>query len=845
MNEIIQPAAPRRFDTLAEIVSRFPEYGDAAAIRFFNGFRVFQTSYAEMFDLVLRCCAWFEEQGIRPGDAVMIWAANGPEWAVAYSACVLSGVVLVPIDARHRPEFIRFVARETGAKRIIRGQYTPDPGVGVASIFVESFFNTLRSVQPGTPAYRPSPGDPAQILYTSGTTGNPKGVVLTQRNQAANVSDVLEVIPVDRTYHLLSVLPLSHALEQTAGFWCVMASGGSVTYLKALKPSALDQVFQRSSITAMVLVPRLLALLKDRIHETLREKKLAWYLRFGLAMAPWWPRWVRKAYFAPVHRRFGAGFHAFVSGGSALPAEVERFWLALGFEIWQGYGLTETSPVLTAARPGARKIGSVGLPMSRVELRLGDDGEVLARGPNVFSGYYQRPDETSAVLRDGWFHTGDVGELDGDGFLFIRSRKKDVIVTADGLNIYPEDVEAVLDSVEGVRESCVLGVGDHEERIHAVLLLENLDSNPDELIRRANARLAPEQQVESFSVWPGAEFPKTTTLKIKKKEVRAGLNLGSQDAAGPQTAGATPLQRILCEMSGLALDALTDSARLGDDLGLSSIDRVELVSRLESEFRIDIDERAVTPETTVAELSELAHHRGRRSPSLRFRRWTLSAPCQWLRLVFEWIVLKPAVWWFCDLHCEGLEHLDELDGPVLFVSNHTSHLDTVLIKLLPPPRLGRRVCPAAWNEYFVVEGFRPFTRAAVWLAWNFSTTCINIFPFSQTAAFRQSMAYAGELADRGWSILLFPEGARTMDGQLLPFQEGVGLLAQNLRIPLVPVAISGGHQILPAGAPWPRRGSIHIRFGEAFLPGGSNPRQLSQKVHHEVESLWKTLPHTT
>ncbi|MDP8245838.1 MAG: AMP-binding protein [Candidatus Hinthialibacter antarcticus] len=828
----------REFNTLADIVNTFPERGTDDAIRFFNGFRIFHTSYAQLYEQALRFAGYLRSIGVERGDRILIWTPNSPEWAMVYCGCVISGVVLVPIDARHTPEFIQHVARETQAKLLVRSQFSADPTIDAPTVLTETLFQKVESAQPHTQDAPIQPDDVAQILYTSGTTGDPKGVVLTQRNQAVNVSDILAHIPVDASYHALSVLPLSHALEQTAGFWTVLAAGGSVLYLKTLKPSALAQVFQRETITVMVLVPRLLDMFKQRIEEQLEAKGVAGIFRLAIRCANILPRWTRKLLFRFIHKRFNTRFHAFVSGGSALAPDVERFWLGLGFQIWQGYGLTETSPVLTAAQPNARRVGSVGLPVSNVEIQLGEGKEILARGPNVFGGYYQKPHETEKVFRDGWFRTGDVGEIDDNGFLYIRTRLKDVIVTADGINIYPEDIENVLNQVEGVIESCVIGVGEREEEIHAVLLLNENAGSAEAAVKSANAQLPPEQRIQEFSVWPEPEFPKTPTLKIKKKEVKSQIT--QPKGAAPPSAKGTALQRILCELSNLALDEIQPESKLGDDLGLSSIDRVELAAQLEAEFRTDVDERALTPETTVRELEALLHSSNQAQP-LHIRRWTLTQPTRAFRWLFQNSVVRPAIGLFCDLHCSGLENLKDVKGPVFFVSNHTSHIDTALIQLLTPAHLGAKACPAAWAEYFITDGLGFLTRLAVWSAWNISTIGFNIFPFSNTGAFRQSMAYAGELVDKGWSILLFPEGTRTLDGNLNEFKDGAGILAHNLQVPIVPVATFGAHKVLPTGAGWPKRNRVDIVFGKPFQPGDASIQEINLRIQQEIVMLWEQI----
>ncbi len=827
------------FHTLTDIVKQFPERGSQDAIRLFTGFRILRYSYENMYDRSLRCAALFDEKGITKGDCVLLWAPNSPEWAAIYFACVLSGVVLVPLDARNTADFVKRVAGETEAKLLIRTQFTLDPELSIPTLFIETLFNQLEKLDPPSNLPEITPDDLVEIVYTSGTTGNPKGVMLTHKNLASNVSDVFQIVRTDPTYHLMSVLPLSHALEQTGGFWTPLAGGGTILYLSVLKPSALFDVFRRENITVMVLVPRLLTLIKKRVEETIAEMHLTPYLKFGLNVISKCPRWMRTLYFYPIHKRFSTAFHLFVCGGSALDPQVESFWKKIGFELLQGYGLTETSPVLTVTRRGDECLGSVGLSLEHVDIRLTDEQEIQAKGPNIFQGYYKRPELNQDNFEDGWFKTGDIGEFDEDGYLYIRSRKKDVIVTSDGINVYPEDIEHVLENQETVKEACVLGTGDQQEIVHAVLLLDPPDADARRCIEQANRQLPPEQHIKDFTIWPMPEFPKTTTLKIKKNDVRKVIESSETETAFHDSQSRSPIQRILSEVTSLEPDEIQANARLGQDLGLTSIDRVELISRLESEFRIDIDENMITSETTVDELEALVSKRKTSDSELHFRRWTLSRSCRMVRVFFEWLLIRPLLSLFCKVKCLGWENVQTIQGPIFIIANHTSHVDTPLIQTLLSPTLGRRICPAAWKEYFDTDETTPLIKKiGKWFAWQISTIGFNIFPFPQTTGFRKSMVYAGELIDKGWSVLLYPEGARSQSGELSEFREGVGILARNLHVPILPIAIIGGEKILPRGKGIPKRSEVKIAFGQPLTFNQSySYTEIALRLKSEIENL--------
>ncbi|MBD3267924.1 AMP-binding protein [bacterium] len=824
--------------TLVDIINRFKERDSQIAVKHFNGFRVFRLSYAEFYNLCLQCANYLKKQGLQKGDKILIWAPNCPEWAVLQCACALTGIISVPLDVRNEAEFLQRVQEEVQAKFLFRTQFKRDPKLNIPTLFTESLLEFVLECPAEEQNNDIQPHDWMSIFYTSGTTGKPKGVILTHKNLATNIEAVLDIIPIDETYQLLSVLPLSHAFEQTAGFWSPLAGGGSILYLKTLKPSALFEMFQREDITVMAVVPRLLNLLKQRIEETLAEKHLGGYLRMGRSLAPALPRVMRKWFFYPVHKKIGLTFKFFVSGGASLPQDVELFWRAIGFEVIQGYGLTETSPILTAYGPGHGKVGSVGRAVKGVELTQSEKGEILAKGNNIFPGYYARPDATADIFENGWFKTGDVADRDADGYYYIRSRQKDIIVTADGVNIYPEDIEEVLNHHPGIKESCVIGIGEHEEIVHAAVIPEE-GSNLDECVREANRQLSPEQKIQSYNLWPEADFPKTSTLKIKKNEVRKIVS-GGEDAHKMETSLplGTPLQQILSEVSNTPIDQINSDAKLGQDIGLSSINRVELISRLESEFRMDIDDQMVTADTTVGDLESIIENRRQSRTQLPLRRWTRSWPCHLFREAFRHTIMRAALAMFCQVKCQGLENLHGLKGPVLFVSNHTSHVDTPLIMQLAPYALGSRICPAAMKEYFDLEGKSFLQKCFTLFAWNFSTICMNIFPMAQKSGYRQSIVYAGELVDNGWNILLFPEGHRTEDGTVSEFLQGVGLMVRSLQIPLVPVAIQGGERILMRGEFLPKLGEVRIAFGQPFFPVEKSYNEITMHVKAQIMELF-------
>jgi long-chain acyl-CoA synthetase len=813
-------------DTLQALALDLPGAPGQPALRLRSEFRTFTWRYADLARDVRTFGHWLDQRGLNPGDRVLLWAPSSPSWAVAFLASLAAGLVVVPLDLHSAPDFVARVGEETQARLLLAGRRQVAPNQSWPSAVLETA--VWQACQLGTERRQwpvVSPDDLAEIVYTSGTTSQPRGVMLTHGNLLANLSGIQPVVPSLPDYHFLSVLPLSHVFEQVIGLLLPLSRGGRVTYVETLKPSALLAALRAERPNVIVVVPRLLALLRARILEALPEPLRTRLpdLTPGLLRLP---RLVRRALFRPVAVRLGGRLAYVVVGGAPLDRDLEDFWNALGPLVLQGYGLTEAGPVVTANTPWQHRSGSVGRPIAGVEVRLGMDGEVLVRSPSVMAGYYARPELTAGAIVGGFLRTGDVGAFDRDGFLFLRGRQKDLIVTAAGLNVYPEDVESALNRQPGLRDSAVL---EWNGKVFAVLLLDpRVPIDPAAIVQRANRQLNPVQRVQGWSVWPGADFPRTPSLKIQKYKVREAL------AANLPTApsGQRPIGQIAQIVRDLTPSRIIEpSSRLGDDLELSSIDRLELIALLEEAFHVDLPEAAITPATTVADLDRLVHETERfRRPSPRL--WPLRPATVALRAVLQQAVLFPVLRRLVWLHVEGEENLRDLPQPVVFAGNHVSHLDAPVVLLALPAAIRRRTAVGALATFYFPPATNPLEAAFHDLLFDLSSVAFNTFPVPRARGFRDSLRYVGFLVDHGWNILIFPEGTRSPAGTMLPFREGIGLLATELQVPVVPFYLHGTYAVQPRGAwlPWP--GPVTLRFGAPMR----FPPQGYWDVTHEIEA---------
>ena len=835
------------FQDLSTTTGEFLVYDD--------GYRSWSYSYADVAAAARAFAARLRGAGITKGQSVVVWSENRPEWVIALWGCLLEGVVLVPIDYRTSVGFLNQVAGIVDARAILAGDVVDatilDSGRPVWKL--SGLRLGERAQGKDAPAERVDPGitadDTAEIIFTSGATADPKGVVITHRNVLANIvpieREMAKYKPYARPFlpiRFLNLLPLSHMFGQAMATFVPPMLPGLVVFTRSYSPDDIVRQIRERRISVLVCVPKMLEVLRDHLLRIAPEadeappKKMHWVAR-------WW-RYRR------IHRLFGLKFWAFVVGAAPLDPELEAFWGRLGFVVVQGYGLTETAPIVTLNHPFHAARGAVGKPIAGVEVKIAEDGEILVRGENVTRGYFNAPEETRSAFRDGWFHTGDIGELDDKGQLHIRGRKKEMIVTPEGLNVFPEDVERVLNTVPGVRESAVVGApagGSTSERVHAVVVLEP-DTNLDEVIRAANAQLGDHQKIRAAAPWTSGELPRTEgTRKLKRRELRQWLTgeAGRRQAAGA-TAGRPGVEAVV---SRFAPGRTVNPSATIDELGLSSLERVELMMALEEAFQVTIDESRFAAAMTIADLEALTRPLEAGGPSavtqteaIDFPSWNRSMPARILRRgsLPTWILPLGRV--FARLEVQGLEHLDAVRGPVIFAANHQSHLDTPAILDSLPPEWRYRVATAMAKEFFKAHFYpEQFDRKAYLtnsLNYYLAALFFNAFPLPQReSGTRQTLRYIGELITAGYSILIYPEGRRTEHGEIGRFQPGAAMIAARLEVPVVPVRLEGLDHILHQKAKFPTRGTARVAFGPAIFLRGNDYSTLAGEIEDAVRRL--------
>jgi long-chain acyl-CoA synthetase len=755
------------------------------------------------------------------------------------------------MDYASSPDFVLRVFRQVNARLLLCSRDHAQPGL--PALFFQEFQETVRSHSPAEfAAENITREDALEIVFTSGTTAEPKGVVITHGNVLANIAPLEEQIRPYLKYarfvhplRFLNLLPLSHIFGQFLGMYLPPLLAGTVVFQDTLKPSEVIKTIRRERVSVLVAVPRMLQSLKEKIERDLEDsgQRESFCQQFASAKGKHFLRrwWILRR----IHRQFGWKFWAFISGGAALDRETEEFWGRLGFAVIQGYGLTETTSLISVNNPFRIGKGSIGKIMAGREVKLAPDGEILVRGAGVASGYWAagelRPVANDS--NDGWYHTGDIGELDPEGNLFFKGRKKDVIVTPAGMNVYPEDLENALKMQPAVKDCVVipLAVGGNAEPCAVLLLRDQAD--PSRVIESANQGLTEYQRVRRWIVWPGEDFPRTSTQKPRRSEIAETALRTLADAGDVNPAPDIPLSDLIARITKRSVANPSQSASLDADLNLSSLDRVELLSALEDRYQVDLSETRFSAVNTVGDLQRML--KGELPPRALYHypAWVQKWPVTWIRFLVHYLLLRPAVFVLGWPRIQGRENLRGIAGPVLVICNHIGDVDVGFVLTALPARFRHRLATAAGGE--ALEALRTppanrnfFLRIFDRMEWFLGVSLLNIFPLPREAGFRDSFAFAGESVDRGYSILVFPEGRHTTDGNMHPFRSGIGLLVKNLGIPVVPMRIDGLFELKHAGKRTAHPHQIKVKIGPVvrFEPG-ADPHAIAGELQARVAEL--------
>jgi long-chain acyl-CoA synthetase len=857
------PAPPTARTTLASLVADFARHGKDVAVVSRSGLRRQVTTYAGLCQITGRFAAELERRGISKGDRVVLWGDNSAQWIAAFFGCVLRGVVAVPIDTGSSTDFAEKVLRDVQPRLVCGSKdHLTRVTLDVPQLPFESFEETLPRVGNTTPAADLSEKDTLQIIFTSGTTGEPKGIVHTHHNVLASLRpidlEMQQYLKYERIFHplrFLHTLPLSHVFGQFMGLWIPALLGAELFFPPRILASELIESVHDERISVIAAVPRVLDLLRTHLLSKFPD------LPARLELARTMPVWKKWWLFRDIHRTFGLKFWAFVCGGASLDSEAEQFWLRLGFAVVQGYGMTETTALVSLNHPFKAASGSIGKVMPGREVHITDDGEILVRGETVSGATWQKG---RIVATDSeWVATGDIAAVDAEGNLRFRGRKKEVIVTAAGLNIYPEDLETEVLRGPGVT-GCVVVASDEGEsgpEPWAAVIAQS-DELAAEAVRLANDRLAQFQRIRRWTRWPDPDFPRTPNGKVLRREVAtllAGRN--ANEKAGQTLAPAGNELSLLVAESRPRSGANIDDNAVLDDL-FDSLGRIEFLSLVEERFGVALTDTDWAKFKTLGDLRRFLLRDARQPPSTKpvqgaetdvresaspgdehiYPKWTWSWPQQLIRAAFLEVIARPLCWFLAKPSVISQLKSDPVRR-ALIVANHVTTYDAALVIYALPGRMRRWMTIAMSGEMLL--DLRKGRNQGNWFlnllapaGYFLITALFNVFPLPQHTGFRRSFAHAAEAMDHGYHVLVFPEGRRSDDGKPQPFKSGSGLLWSELRSPALPVYLGGLGEVKTASQSWFRSGKLTVHVGELIeFPDAATLEEAAQMLERAVFSL--------
>jgi long-chain acyl-CoA synthetase len=844
---------------LATLVADFHRNDQQIAVVTHRGNRRFSSTYGNLAELSARCAHAYEQHGLQPGDRVLLWGNNQVEWVAAFFGCILRGIVAVPLDAAGSVEFAQRVVAEVQPRLLVGDlallqELKVDPAIPMLGF--DGFAANLPA-----PNYSPAPGlsreTPLQVVFTSGTTAEPKGIVHTHGNVLASLDplekEIGKYLRYERFVHplrILHTLPLSHVFGQFMGLWVPSLLVAEVHFEERLQAPRLARLIKAERISVLAAVPRVLDLMRAWLVAELPWLPAKLAALQGVPIAKRW--WRLRA----VHRRLGFKFWAFVSGGATLPADLESFWTTAGFALIQGYGMTETTALVTLNHPFKIARGSIGKPLAGREVKIGADGEILVRGASIAAQVWRQGQ--LQPRGDDWLATGDLATQNTAGELVFAGRKSDVIVTSSGLNIHPQDLEAALRRQAGIRDGLVVAYDSASGPAPVAVLISGDEDGMEHAVENANRELAPFQQIRYGLRWPQPEFPRTSTGKVLRRTVQSWAQR-TLSTGGKVAESDDPLLEVLQQL-GSTQRELAANDRLSEDLHLDSLAMVQLQATLETRFGLELDDSTWEKVRTVGDLRGLLSHSeplavgavspepmvaavtppvvAREKAAAVFPRWPTWGVVRFLRCVFQEVTMCPLVWLMLR---PQVEPRIGLNRPSLLVANHLTALDVPVILYALDIFDRERVAVAMSGD--LLTGWRHgkaqrhralglVTPLAYWLV----TALFHVFPLPRGAGLRQSFVYAGEALDQGHHVLLFPEGRRSRDGRLQPFEQGIGLLAEESEVPVQPIYVQG-LGVRPDGK-WPKRGEVAVRLGAPLtMRPGEAPQAFTNRLQAAVAAL--------
>ncbi|MGB9766522.1 MAG: AMP-binding protein [Sulfurihydrogenibium sp.] len=795
-------------------------------------------SYRQLLDYVEFFSSLLD---INKDDKVAIFSENRPEWIYSFFAVWKRGGINVPVDFMSNEEDLLYILQDCKPKVIFTSKNNYEKVKNLKEkldytlkVFVFEDLN-LKPINHKMEEVKSSLEDTALILYTSGTTGNPKGVMLSYKNILSNINAVEKVNIASEKDSTLAILPFHHSYPLVVSMLIPLHIQATIVFLDKLSPEDILEKLKKYKVSILIAVPRVYSLFHRKIFQEIDKNSVAKSLFKLVKLINFQP--LGRVIFNKVHNVFGGNIKYFVSGGSKLDVEVAKDLWALGFKIVEGYGLTETSPIVSFNPPDKIKLGSVGKPIDGVEVKI-VDGEILVKGENVFKGYYNKPLETANSFKNGYFMTGDLGYLDQDGYLYITGRKKEIIVLPNGKNINPEEIENhILKISDLIKELAVI---QKDNSLFAIIYpdfetvkrknIVNLEETIKwYVIDRYNQTQPPYKRIGGFKI-VNQELPKTRLGKIRRFMLQDFLKKIETTSRQVEEPDSQVYQIIKDYLKSYTNTEVYPDSHIEIDLGLDSLGKIEFLTFIEKTFGVQLSEKDIIENQTVESIYRLVEERKTKLETQEIN-WkdilSKDLPIE-LKEGYTHLV-KPILYvifkLYNNLQVEGLENIPQ--EPVIFAPNHQSYLDGFLIIASLPTKIVKKT-------YFLAEESHFQSKFRRFIANNFNIILVNV-----NKDLKLSLQKSANALKSGKNIVIFPEGARTRDGNLLPFKKGFAILSKELNVPIVPVVIDGAFKSYPINAKIPKPYPIKLTFLKPVLPENKSYEEITQQVKTQIEKTLK------
>ncbi len=835
--------------------------GSKAKFYYRDKYRTWKWNFGQVLENGLKFASLLEELGITKGEKVVIKAPNNPQWLIVFLGCILAGRPVVPLDLQSSQDFTRKVIGDVEPGLLITGRDLEEEASNLDTnhIFLEDVEDKISGQEVFD--FRKvdlAEDDMLEIIYTSGTTSVPKGVVLTYKNIESNLKMALPLIKKWKKFFkyipgtkLLTVVPLSHMYGQVVGLFIPVSIQLPVLFSFSMLPKDILEIIKKEKVIALGALPHQLKTLKHYIIQAYRLDSPRFKAIFEKYKKKKW--WIRYLRFIPVHAKIGLSLLGIISGGAEISREVDEFYRTIAFGFFQGYGLTETAPLIALYDPTKNKAGSVGSFLDQENIKV-EDGELYIKGESVTPGYYKNKEKTSKSFKDGWFKTGDLVEVDESGNVYVKGRKDEVIVKESGINVYPSDVEEKFKEKKEIEDCVVFGLGQNgRKEIIAVLLPKERkmeEGKIDAVVEQVNSELNVHQRVDNYFIWRGEDFPRTSTMNVKKREL---LEKIQKTQKGDREKLATDLAEeykekekdlySLIEKIKKTKKGKNKEASLEKDLGMDSMDIINFSTEIEKNYGIDSSQLDLTGDTKVKDIEEKIKNPPKESERLPFFSFPYNKFFIVVRTIFQFLIF-PFARMLYRSKVTGKQNLKDIDTPSAFISNHVSVMDSLVILYSLPLRIRVKLSVVMsighhFSNFFGKKGniLRRFIEGIGF--YLFVSLFLNVIPLSREYGFQQVFRNIGMAIDRGWHVLIFPEGGVTEDGKMQDFEPGIGVICKDMKIPVVPMKIDGLWNILRNGLlPYghlPKLPMVKVKIGKQNYFKEGSYQEIAENLHHIVK----------